>query len=428
MELTQLLNKEAGLISGEFHKIANRNFMPPNLVAGAISGANLHLLSETRYNNEIVGSSIAFTYEQCLKASIGEFVERYCANFYNKSNCITGSFDGLSGSYNLMNPDDIKIFADWQYQQHDFPFKKPTKQDEIHWIKANDFINDKAIYVPAFLVYMQSLAGNRFYCPHTSTGLAAGQNAEKAIIGGLLEAGERHAFTSFWYHQEYEKYIKYTPQMVINAYGDDPEIVQLYDNNRMKIVIYDLQKYTPFETIMILMYFNHKGVSHQAIGCACRFTKKDALKKAMLEVYQGVEFCIYKKSIPWTLNSPDEVEKLDNFDKCAIYYNHYPEMRLKSPLLKDALTIHDNYAPNIVHKTDGVKTLNRQELLAHGVDKLYTVRLTTPDVAEIGYEVYRVITPDFSLLSGIYKWPFLGNHHFDKNPDRLFYKIPHPFP
>lgn len=430
MELAEILNQEAGLISGSVFTIPNRNFMPPGLFATAIKGASLHLLTESRFNNEIVGSSISFSYEHSLRASVGEFVERYCANFYNPGDCLTGSYEALSATHNLMHPATVRIFADWQYEQPTdvFPFRRLGVTDVIRWMKAYDYLRRQPIYVPLFLVFMQASGNDRYFAPHTSTGLAAGATPEKAITGGLLEAAERHAFTYFWYHQQHEPFLKYRPETILAEYGDDPEVRQLFANKRIRVVIYDLHAYTPFETILILMYFTYKGQSYQCIGCACRFDKREALKKAMLEVYQGVEFCLHKKSNEWKLDSPADLHLIDSFEKCAMYYNHYPEKRLDVPLLRDASVGEDGFAERIVHKASGVSRLDPRELLQHGITDLYTIRLTTPDVAQIGYESYRVITPHFSLLSGMHPWPFLGNADFDPDPANLFLHYPHPFP
>ncbi len=430
MELEEIYNKEAGLISGKMFHISNRNFVPSNLFAMALKGSHLNMLTNSQYNKEITGSSIAFTYDQCIKASIGEFVERYCANFMNKYSCVRGSYNELAAEHTLMKPEDFRIFADWQYDQtpNTFQFPRFTADDVITWTRAKDYFTQTEILVPSFLVYMQPPKGEKVYCPQTSTGLAAGKTAQDAIKGGVLEAAERHAFTYFWYHQQQEKFIKYSPKQIIDKYGDDPQIRDLFDNKRVRIVTYDLEAYTPFETIMVLLFFEYKGISYQAIACASRISKKEAIKKAMLEAYQSVEFCLYKHSTNWPLANADEVDKIDSFDKSAMYYNFYPEKRLESPLIKDALVNDDNYTDEIIEKTNKAQNLEPETLLKHNINQVYTIRMTTPDVEDIGYEVYRAITPQFSLLSGIHKWLFLGNPAFNADPNNLFIKHPHPFP
>ncbi|WP_041257614.1 YcaO-like family protein [Fibrella aestuarina] len=430
MELSEVIDREAGLISGTLFSIPNRQFMPAGLFATALKGTSLHMLTESSYNNAIVGSSISFSQEQSLRASVGEFVERYCANFYLPGNCIMGSYETLSATYPLMHPSEIKLFADWQYKQprERFPFRKLTVTDEIRWIRATDYLNQRPIYVPLFMVYMQSAGNDRFYSPHTSTGLAAGPSLQAAMQGGLFEAAERHAFTYFWYHQQQEPYVRYSAQMMLDAYPNDPQITQLFDNPRVQIVLYDLQAYTPFETILMIMYFTFKGRSYQAMGCATRFSKVEAIKKAALETYQGVEYCLQKEKAVWELNDPEDLDKLDSFEKCAIYYNQYPEQRHKSPLLTDAWLNTTTYAPALLHRPDPLNSLDPAELTRHGIGPMYTLDLTTPDVAEIGYRVCRVITPNFSLLSGSRTWPYLGNPTFEKDASRLFITYPHPFP
>lgn len=177
--------------------------------------------------------------------------------------------------------------------------------------------------------------------------------------------------------------------------------------------------------MVVFLYFDYKGRRYQSLGCAARFNKRDALLKATLEAYQGVEYAISlmeKKILPEVMDS----SQINDFDAHFHFYNQYPECRQASKILREAQCFHEG--DTCLYQDPDKKDLSfcPERLKEMGLRQLLYKDITPIDVASIGYRVVRVVTPGWALLTGQHAWPFLGQV-FGEGED-LFLEYPHPFP
>lgn len=430
MRTERFFNTKGGLISGDLYKIPNRRFMPSIVFQTACEGKNLEFLGCN--TNEIPAGSIGLSYEQSVIGTIGEFVERYSASIYDTNNLVWSNYNSLiKKNYNVLDPELIKPYSNKQYSNKKLNLTPITKDIKIDWIKGYDFLNKEDIYVPAPLIFLPYIYKNKseYFIQNTSTGLSAGQDIENAFKGGLFECAERHAFCEFWYKQNSLKAIHYTKKLVLDEFKNNKILKELFDNNFVKLKVFDLSEFVPIETICVFLYFEYKRKLFQSCGAASRFSKEDALIKAALEAYQGIEYALSLQQKKFWENKKLDLSLVDSFDKHFDFYNSFPELRKKSSIINQALNS-DNGDKQVYYRSKFVMCQNLldNELKKLGLNHIIYVDITLPDVGELGYNVVKVVTPGWNLLTGSHSLPFLGGTLNNCNNKNLFLDYPHPFP
>lgn len=425
LDISTLSGGNASFMNGVIYKIPIRSFVPSGLYQCSFHTKNLKFLG--CFNNEITSGSIGFSYEEALTSTLGEFLERYCAGFYNPEDLICGTYKDLKKQgYNLLPPSFIRPFASYQYKKK-FPYKEFTEEDTTYWSYGTNLITGNQLLVPSFLVFLPFKWTDRSeqYIQNTSTGLSSHHTPIKAITNSFFECAERHAFSQFWYFQNSSIFSSYSPQTVINSFPSNSRIKVLFKNPYVKIRVYDLSEFSMIESIVVLMQFKYKDSVFQTIGAASRFKKERAIEKACLEAYQGIDYVLSLK------DKIEDKEKfalpnLDSFEKHAMYYNIFPERRKKVPILKDFFE-NPSSKSKIKFDSQKIKNLSKESLSELKLNYLISHNITTTDVKSLGINVVRICIPEWALLTGNHKTPFLGANVF-KNKKNLFTNLPHPFP
>jgi len=126
------------------------------------------------------------TSEECKIGAIAEGIERYCAerNNFDETKICRGSMKSLLGMP-LIPPSDFTLPKDCGYSEN----------NELEWVQAVSLINGKTYYIPADAVFYPYTPPKgitplfRYY----TTGLAAGNTYEEALLHGISEVIERDA-------------------------------------------------------------------------------------------------------------------------------------------------------------------------------------------------------------------------------------------
>lgn len=431
MRHDSIMTTEAGLISGNLYKIPNRWFLPSGLHQTSCDADNLDFVDSNI--KRVLGSAIGLTQKDSIASTLGEFFERYCSAYQSKKSLVQASYEDLVGSgRNALHPQNLKHYADWQRASGSIQYKLLTVEEQISWIAGWDMIRNENILVPAFSVFLphnRYFDNNNDYLLNTSTGVAAGRTIADAVRGGFLECVEREAFSQFWYRQNdmLDQIPAYSSDLILSEFAQNAVIRRLFDNPKVRLMAFDLSGLGPVETVVVFLYFKYKGRVFQSMGAASRFNKTDAIIKAALEAYQGVEYAILvdKKEDNWTVNKAD-YSNVDDFSRHFAFYNRFPELRQEVPILRRAQEGESN-TDQMVRQPTSRMMQAMNELPKAGLEHVIYVDITTPDARESGYEVVRVITPGWSLLTGMHDRPFLGANALCAE-ENLFLNLPHPFP
>lgn len=429
MMIDQIISTEAGLIPSNLYKTPTRNFLPSGLHQTSCEG--MHLTQVGALTDSVLGCSIGLSLESSIKATLGEFCERYCAAHLNSRAFKSATYLELVESGEpALHPKKLKLYAEWQYLNENFPYKQLTPIDKISWIKGFDLINNYALWIPAFLVYLPynpSYDGNVKFVLNTSTGLAAHLEISQAVTSGFFECAERQAFCNFWYNQNTVTVPTYSQELILQAFGQNEMLVRFFKNPRVQMKVFDLSVLLNIETMVVFMFFKYKNQLLMTMGASTRFNKEEAILKAAMEAYQGIEYAIMLHNRNKNSKAPvaDNFNHIDNFHKHFSFYNDYPHLRESIPILIEAQKKQSNVDTVFYRKTGMARTIHDTKLL--GLEELIYVDITTSDVREINYTVARVITPGWAYITGQHEHPFLGADVF-QNKDDLFIRYPHPFP
>lgn len=139
-----------------------------------------------------------------LMGAIGEAIERILSVLFYveiRDQIIYSTYADLNRKgFLVLGPDEIPLFADWQYSEPDFRFQRFEKQSLIGWLQGTKLISGEKIFVPAQLVmmYYKTRRDERTIGYTTTGGLACRKSKKEAITHGILESIERDAINLRW--------------------------------------------------------------------------------------------------------------------------------------------------------------------------------------------------------------------------------------
>lgn len=166
---------------GTILKIKKENFFGTikKIEGEAYSPRIYRYLSLIKKNNfTFSGTGISIDESKAILASMGEAVERYCANIIQK--------EEIDKNATLLNVNEVTRAT----QKYDF-----IKERE--WVLVKELKTEKIYQAPLEMVYLTKTN----YEPLRdiiSTGLASYSSIEGAIERGVYECIERDAFVLFW--------------------------------------------------------------------------------------------------------------------------------------------------------------------------------------------------------------------------------------
>ena len=422
------LNGNFGFLNKPKFKLASNIYMPKGLYEKVCYSENLFTIGNNKPS--INGGGISFFEEEAEISALGEYIERYSSSFQINKGLIFGSYNNLFTKEECFEPRKINYFRDSQYNDKNFKLKRLDNDSNTYWIKCKNYLNENEILLPFFMTNVENIKGDGLHHINTTTGTATHTTVNKAIESGLLECIERDAFSKFWYFQKDKKHKKYSKELILKTFPNDEIVLKLFNTNKIRFVVFDIGNHSFSPTFVVIIYFKKKNKIYQSIGSASRLNQRDALIKACIEAYQGIEYIELVCEENSKVINPKEVLDLDfsnitSFRKHYALYNLFPELRIHVPIFHEAES-DDNFSDNfILNYTHHIESIEKNELTNKGLDEIYYTNLTTIDIKQLGFEVVKVITPKLSLLTGNFNYPYLGL--FDENIE-LFTKFPHPFP
>ena len=380
------------------------------------------------------GSGCSLNYRKSLVKAYGEFIERYCASNFDNINdyCIVfDSYNNLSKKHSCLSLKKLIHFDEEIYGNKEFFYRKYTDDSCITWIKGNDIVKNKEIFLPAQKVFL----GVNFkheelpYIQWLSTGLACGDSRETAILGAVYEVIERDSFMLTWKLRLSGKKIvmdkiknldlsKLYNHIIKNLFGED------------ELHIYDISRTDGIYTV--LTFINNSNPD--SVGLVTAAASDIDIEKALLKSFE--ELCLtYRFSYILLLeNFSNEYlrkEEVDDLDKHILYYttgsrsNGLEFVDDENKVIKLSNMINFNYNST---KSDFEYLVS---LFKKNNKSIYIADITSLEIKEIGLNVIKAIIADYNDLE-IHHMCRLNN-----NPRLLKYKEiykkeindePHPFP
>jgi ribosomal protein S12 methylthiotransferase accessory factor len=427
---TNTLVGPAGLI-GRLETILSGPGEPRMYTVSSIT-ANLQNISPTW----IPGSQGAsgFTAEEATIGAIGETIERYCAACYDWDDLTYASQTELGPQ--AIGMDRFSLYTDDIYQQKNCFLTRWRPDLKMYWARGESMLTGETRYLPAEMIYTPFLLDNPKKAPMVATGVSSGQachtDRSQALLSGICEAIERDAFMITW--------MRRIPPTRINL-EEDAFLKSIYSRYfecpSVNFELYSIGLDLPVPVVLCV----GRGVTEQKgpfinVGAAARVSERDACLKALTEGSQGTAWVRELVRSRSTWRPAPDFSNLMSFED-HLYTYCFPEhisradFILKTPKSRGVLP--DSPASKSPEKALQfcVDTLAERGLEPIAVD------LTTPEMADLGFYVPKVIVPGLAHLTAVHDMPALAVPRYSEVPARLgltdpihaqWNSDPHPFP
>ncbi|WP_255169919.1 YcaO-like family protein [Natrononativus amylolyticus] len=306
-----------------------------------------------------------------LMKATGEALERYCAAVYREDDLVRATIDDLEAPISpetLVRPDDAPAIDD---------------ETEYHWVEGRNLETGETVHLPAAAVQFPQ-PGERLL-PAITTGLGLGSSTVDALVSGLTEVIERDATMLAWYST-------FEPAgLAVDHEGFDA-LARRVESEGLSVTPLLVTQDVDVPVVAVAVH-REDGWPRFAVGSACGLDAAETAYSALAEATQNwmelrglgpEEAASQSGAIGEYASFPDEVRGFVSPDETVSADAVGPET---TPTGADAL----------------------EALLSRVTDvglTPYASRLTTRDVAGLGFEGVRVVVPGAQPL--FTREPFFG--------------------
>ncbi|MFB6194950.1 MAG: YcaO-like family protein [Haloplanus sp.] len=337
-------------------------------------------------------------WDRAFVKALGEGLERYCAGVYRHEEFTDASPAARERAETtavspaaFVHPDDRSV----------------DPADPIPWVPGEDLASGDAVTLPAELVHYPA-PGDPIR-PAITTGLGLGNAGVEALLSGLYEVIERDAAMLAWYST-------YEP---LGLSVQDPGFAALVDRARAeRLTVTPMLVTADVDVPVVAVAVHREGDWPRfAVGSGADLDAAAAARSALAEALQN-----------WMeLRAMGPEQAADEEGAIGRYADFPAEAR--SFVAVDGEVPAASVGPDTV--PSGVAELDA--IVSRAADaglSVYAARLTTPDVADLGFEAVRVLIPAAQPL--FVGDPFFGDRAttvpaalgYEPRLDRAF----HPYP
>ncbi|MEF8975699.1 MAG: YcaO-like family protein [Halapricum sp.] len=346
--------------------------------------------SDATASQEAAG--VSDDWNEALMKGLGEALERYCAGVYRTDTFTEGAPEELDGA---VTP---SLFV---------APEQPDDRAERAWVSGEHLQSGDDAWLPAELVYYPP--HERQIRPAITTGLGLERSTVGALLAGLYEVVERDAAMLSWYSSFEPLGLEVTDDryadLAARARSEGLSVTPL-------LITQDIDV-----PVVAVAVHRDEEWPRFALGSATNFDAETAAQSALAEAVQNWlelrgmgrdEAADTSGAIGWYADYPDEIRTFIDVDRTV-----------------RASDVGPNETPT---GTDKLETL--LDRLDEADLDAYATRITTRDVAEVGFEAVRVLSPGAQPL-------FFEDSYFGERarsvPDSLGFeprldREHHPFP
>lgn len=370
-----------------------------------------------------------------MAKAVGEAVERYSAAIYDRT--LFPLFSSDTAPFPTVNPADFALYSPQQYESAGFPWVPFRQNTSIRWTPAINLSDETLAYIPAAFCWIPYSfvqgSGDSPIGQPISTGLACHGSWEAAVLSGLSEMVERDAFTIMWQAR------LSMPQIRIETLSDcNYELVNRFERTGDKVTLINITNDIGIPAILAVLVSERKERPAHVFAASVDPDPEVATRKALEELahtrrYSQQVFDYLPKPLPdndfeSVLTQAEHLRFAADHD-----YRDAFEFVFASKLRQDfneieRIEAHDNMA--MVDKLVG--------MLSDAGLSAYAANLTSPDIAELGLWVVRVVVPGCHPLFMGHRIRALGGGRLYSVPQKCGYQAlefgapdnpyPHPYP
>jgi len=392
---------------------------------------------EVAGTTELLGSPLAHvagiggagtTRAEAACAAVGEALERYSASFVPREALVVATARELGGS--AVDPTRFALFSERQYAGAGFPFRRFTPDTKVAWTAGEALPHGEPVWLPAELVYLGDAGvGERPVGYATSSGAACAEARGEALARGLCELLERDAFMIAWAAQLSLPLLDWT---------GDARLVELderyFASTGLEYAAVDLSVFHRLPSVLGVVRAPRGCPGALGVGAGTAPTVERAWFKALAEAFAaraaGVKLALLDDR-----EYGGHGEGVTSFDDHIRFYAR--EQRVAPAAFLDSSAARTSVAG--VPKLDGNAVSALCERVHAAGSSAYAVDVTSPDVAELGLVVTKVIAPELCALDVAHGARFLGGRRLYEAAAELRLReraldedevnpYPHPFP
>jgi ribosomal protein S12 methylthiotransferase accessory factor len=368
------------------------------------------------------------TRAEAASAAVGEALERYSASYVPRRSLVVTTARRLGDA--AVAPERFALFSDAQHTAPGFPFRRFTADTEVAWVEGRALPTDEPAWLPAELVYLGDTAcaeGPIGYA--TSSGAACGEKSAATIERGLCELLERDAFMIVW---------AAALSMPLLDWAGAPALVELdrqfFVPTGLAYAAVDLSGFHDVPSVLGVVRASPGLAGAVGIGAGTAATIERAWLKALAEAFAA-------RSAGAKLDLLERRVYGPNGEGVATFEDHiryYADERRAGPAGfldgSPARTPARDVSPL---GRDPIPSLCARVVAAGS--SAYAVDVTSPDVAELGLVVTKVVAPELCALDVAHGARFLGGRRLYEAAFELGLRAaplaasdvnpyPHPFP
>ena len=284
-------------------------------------GASFPMWAEGAPENRVSGAG--WTEQEAKRACIGEAIERLQPAPLTQDRFVESSFSNWPLAEPAIGPDRWVMFHPDQFRWPGFPFEPFTRETVCRWYACRDAQTGMPAWVPEEMIFLNPRAGHRHrLCAGVTTGLAAGPHEFHVLLRGLQEVIERDSVVGAWWNRYPIE--EWPADAVFARLGHS--VAQRLQRPNLRYRFYRVR--TPFSdhvTFVRLDGDDREGFCF-SIGSACRETRIESWRKALLEAVQGRHYVRYLQT------QPDPVRLPVDFAEHAVYYSRHPDLLRRTVL------------------------------------------------------------------------------------------------
>jgi ribosomal protein S12 methylthiotransferase accessory factor len=356
-------------------------------IGGLAAGASARVHG-SRCTGAAAGGGTDIDGERALFLAVAEGLERYAASTYRADQFVRAPGADLGAS--ALDLDSIPKCSQQELSSQFCPLSLPTKREPIRWVRGISLLDGRLTYLPAVMVYLHirpETRAERIWLP-ISTGCAAHETYENALVHAILEVVERDAISLVWL-QELE-----LPRIEI----DDPSLIgpcwdRLERSSRdLEYAFFDATTDLGFPTIYALQVTRADRLATTLVSCATDLSASAAIAKVIRDMAAVREAFREPRHVPANRAEFSDVFHGATYMARSEHSGAF-DFLLRSKARRRLTEMVSPVSPGSDSLHFVLERLRQKRLEAFAVD------LTTDEAIRSGFRVVRAIIPGLQPLS-----------------------------
>jgi ribosomal protein S12 methylthiotransferase accessory factor len=393
-QLTELISPLGGVITGLQQLGAGVSHSGDTVTlarlgeVGALHGGQLG----ERFGAELDG--IGADPDPAVAAHIAamEGLERYATAVADERRWITASAQELGTA--AIDLRDVARCSDAELAAVDCPLTRWDPTSPLRWVLGWSLLTGAEVWVPAVMAYLTKPVHltEQFWLA-SSSGCAAADTPEQALLGACRELIERDAVAIAWL-QRFP-----LPRLAPDQLGSEVTEALAADFDRERIMLFDATSDLEVPVVQAVLLPGDGLPLPAAVSAGCAATLHGAALKALRELS-------IIRAVLW--GNPGDRRLTP---RCAFAH---------------LLDEHRPAAPSRRHSPAARELTSTVEILAREAGDVVAVELTPVELASTGIRVMRVIAPPLIPFLGHPQVRYLGSRRLYETPPRIGYPARRP--